>query len=152
MTEVFQMVPAPGRAFGVIAAIGVLLLALVALFAVVAWGGRTTRFQVTDDGLRIRSPIYGRTVPFDDIIPGSIRVADLRTDRELQPTLRTNGLGLPGYSAGWFRLRGGRRALLFVTVREQVVHFETRGGHAVQLSAQAPDELTRALSRHLDGG
>lgn len=33
---------------------------------------------------------------------------------ELQPTLRTNGIGMPGVAIGEFNLRNGQRAVLFV--------------------------------------
>jgi hypothetical protein len=147
MMEVFQIAPAPGRALGLLAVFGALLLAILGLFAALAYGSRAARFHVIDDGLRIRSPFYGRTVPFEEMVPESIRVADLRVERELQPALRTNGIGLPGYSAGWFRLRGGQRALLFLTNRERVVHIATRNGYAILISARAADDLAAALSR-----
>lgn len=42
-------------------------------------------------------------------------VADMRQLGENAPVLRTNGISIPRYHAGWFRTRGGRRAFLAVT-------------------------------------
>jgi hypothetical protein len=66
---------------------------------------------------------------------------------ELQPTSRTNGIGMPGYSAGWFRLRGERRALLFVTDRSRVVYVPTREGYPVLVSVQRPAEFLESIRR-----
>jgi len=38
------------------------------------------------------------------------RRIDLAASPELQPRRRTLGTGLPGYQAGWFRLKGGEKA------------------------------------------
>lgn len=42
-------------------------------------------------------------------------VADMRQLGENTPVLRTNGISIPRYHAGWFRTRGARRAFLAVT-------------------------------------
>ena len=36
--------------------------------------------------------------------------------------MRTNGVGLPGFLLGWFRLDNGERALIAVTDRGRVVY------------------------------
>ncbi len=40
---------------------------------------------------------------------------DLSGDSEYRLRTRTNGTGLPGYQAGWFKLQNGEKALVFVT-------------------------------------
>jgi hypothetical protein len=42
-------------------------------------------------------------------------VADMRQLGETAPVIRTNGISIPRYHAGWFRTRDGRRAFLAVT-------------------------------------
>ena len=61
------------------------------------------------------------------------------------PRWKTNGVGLPGYQAGWFRLRRGGKALLFVTDRTRVVFVPTNEGYSVLLSVPDPDVFLRTL-------
>jgi hypothetical protein len=74
------------------------------------------------------------------------RRVDLRGVSEYRLRIRTNGVGLPGYRAGWFRLRSGEKALVFVTDLEQLVYVPTREGYSVLLSVVAPEEFLEALT------
>jgi hypothetical protein len=38
------------------------------------------------------------------------------------------GTAVPGYRSGWFRLRNGREALVYLTDRSQAVHVPTTPG------------------------
>ncbi len=108
------------------------------------WGGGTT-YEVGPAGLRVRGTLYGRLVPAAALRAGAARRVDLAADPGLAPAARTNGLGLPGYGAGWFRLAGGGRALAFVTDRARLVHVPTAAGYALLLSVDDPDGLVAAL-------
>jgi hypothetical protein len=145
MHEVFNIVPASGRALWFFVGLSVFLLALVAMFGYFAYASQAARFEITDQGLRIRSAAYGRTIPTDALVTEEARIVDLR--QELQPTFRTKGIGLPGYSAGWFTVRGEGRALLFVTDRSRVVYVPTREGYPVLLGVQRPEDFLQALQR-----
>jgi len=147
MPEVFHIIPASGRALAFFAGLGALLLGLVALFGYFAYASLSARFEVSEEGLRIRSAIYGRMIPTYALLPEQARVVDLRTERELQPNLRTNGIGMPGYNAGWFTLRRKGKALLFVTDPSRVVYVPTSEGYSVLLSVQRPEEFLEALRR-----
>lgn len=94
MPEVFHIVPASGRALGFFTGLGALLLGLVALFGYFAYASLSARFEVSEQGLRIRSAVYGRTIPAAALFPEQARIVDLRTERDLQPNLRTNGIGM----------------------------------------------------------
>ncbi len=65
---------------------------------------------------------------------------------------RTNGAGLPGYQAGWFRLQSGEKALVFVTDLERVVYVPTNEGYSLLLSVEEPDEFLDALTRMTSDG
>ena len=145
MTEAFTIVPAPPKALWALAAIAALLLAVLALFAFFAYSGRATQFVVSADGLAIRRTLYGRTIPWPSLAVAQARVVDLRETSELRPTLRTNGVGLPGYRAGWFRLRERGRALLFVTDPSRVVALPTREGYTLLLSVRRPEAFLAAV-------
>ena len=147
MTETFTIAPAASKALWSIAAVAVLLLALLLLFGFFALSSRATRFELSPEGLAIRRTLYGRTVPWPSLDVARARVVSLRDAPELQPTLRTNGLGLPGYQAGWFRLRREGRGLLFVTDPTRVVALPTRDGYTLLLSVREPATFLDALRR-----
>lgn len=150
--DTFPIIPAPGRAFVAIAVLSALLLALLIMFAYMAYSSRSARFEVSEQGLRIRGAAYGRAIPMEHLIVEEARAVDLEEEHGLQPSLRTNGIGLPGYRAGWFRLNRGERALLFVTDRSRVVHIPTRDGYSVMLSVERPEDFVASLQRAAGGG
>ncbi len=145
MADVFHIVPAPARTLWLFAAIGALLLAMTLLFAWFAYSSVNTKFEVSDAGLRIRSALYGRAIPASQLRASEARVVNLGQEVPLQPSWRTNGIGMPGYGAGWFRLRGGGRALAFLTSRDRVVHVPTTAGYDLLLSTSDPNGLVAAL-------
>jgi hypothetical protein len=143
MHDVFYIVPAPGRALAFFGGIGLLLASMLVLFGVFAYASLAARFEISEEGLRIRSALYGRMIPAASLMVDEARIVDMR--QELQPTTRTNGIGIPGYAAGWFRVRNQGRALLFVTDRRRVVHIPTTEGYAVMLSVQQPEAFLGRL-------
>lgn len=147
MTEIFPIAPAAGRTLWFFALLGGLMLALALLFAWFAYASVSARFELSDGGLRIRSAVYGRTIPAHALRVDEARVVNLREERQLQLSMRTNGIGMPGYAAGWFRLRGGGRALAFLTRRESVVHIPTSAGYDLLLSPREPDAFLRSLQQ-----
>lgn len=147
MSDVFVIAPAPSKPLWALVVLCGVMAAIIATLVSFAFSARTTRFEVSPAGLSIRGTLYGRTVPWEKLDPGTVRIVDLRAERPLQPVLRTNGLGLPGYSAGWFRLRSGEKALLFVTDRSRVVVVPTRDSYTILLSARDPDAFVAALQR-----
>lgn len=74
-----------------------------------------------------------------------MKEVDLKQRPELRPLLRTLGLGLPGFSGGWYRLRDGRKALCLVTERDRVTVLEDEAGLVYLLSLADPEPLRRAL-------
>lgn len=148
MSKIFPMTPASIRVFSVI---GFVLIPLILIFALIAYSAVNTRFEVGSEGLHIKGAIYGRFIPKDSIILGDSRIVDLDAEGELRPVRRTNGIGLPGLSEGWFRLANGEKALMFVTDRESVVYIPTRDGYSVLFSTVTPDELLNSLAQEWDG-
>ena len=144
--ETFPMAPAATRALWFVP----LLLAVILVPAVVLVGGtvvgaRAARFEVSPAGLRLHGDWYGRTIP-----PGQIRGLDARrvdfaTEPELAPKWRTMGTGLPGYQAGWFKLKNGEKALLYLTDRSRAVYVPTTAGYSLLLSPADPDRFLSAV-------
>jgi hypothetical protein len=79
------------------------------------------------------------------VFPIAPRRVVLAREAELQPTRRTMGTGLPGYQAGWFRLRNGEKALLYLTDQARAVYIPTTLGYSVLLSPVDPDAFLAAL-------
>jgi hypothetical protein len=79
--------------------------------------------------------------------PAEARRVDFAATPELEPQRRTMGTGLPGYRAGWFRLRNGERALLYLTDRSRAVYIPTAAGYGVLLSPADPDGFLAAVRR-----
>jgi len=143
--QVFPIAPADARPFWFVVLVAVVIVAVLALLITTARGSRTSRFEVSSAGLRLRGDLYGRLIPIHQLrLEGARRVV-LAREAELQPTRRTMGTGLPGYQAGWFRLRNGEKALLYLTDQARAVYIPTTLGYSVLLSPLDPDAFLAAL-------
>ena len=98
-------------------------------------------------GLRLRGDLYGRTVPTASLQLDQARPVDLTRDRDLQPVSRSIGTALPGYRSGWFSLRNGQRALLYVTDPSRVALVPTRDRYVILLSVADPAAFIASLRR-----
>ena len=145
MRQVFPIIPASGGPFWLLGVVGVFLLALLFLFAYLAYSSRNVKFEISTEGLRIKGDIYGRTIPARALVVDKAKFLDLSREKEYQLRWRTNGAGLPGYKSGWFRLRNGEKGLVFVTDPSQVVYIPTREGYSVLLSVARPNDFIQAL-------
>lgn len=147
MTETFPIVPGQVRILWILVPL-VLVLALVVTLVLKSFtGARSAQFEVSPEGLRLRGDMYGRVVPAGAIRADAARAVDLRTERSLQPVSRTMGTAVPGYRSGWFRLRDGEKALLYVTDPSRVAYVPTTAGYAVLLSVADPAAFVASLRR-----
>ncbi len=146
MKQVFDIVPPTGSAFAVVAAIlVVLLVGLAAFFVYVIYSSAHAAVEVSSDGVRIRGGLYGRSIPMRDLVVEQARLINLEADPDHAFTWKSNGINMPGYRAGWFRLRNGEKALAFVSDRRQVVLLPTRQRYVALLSIASPDQFLGAL-------
>lgn len=145
MKELFPMIPASAKALWFFGAILLFLLALFGLFSYIAYSSRSVEFELSKAGLRIRGGLYARMIPAGSLISAESRQIDLLEATSYKPRVRTNGIGLPGYAAGWFRLRNGEKALLFVTDQSSVVYVATREGYSVLMSVEEPETFLQSL-------
>jgi len=147
--EVFGIAPADTRALWLIGLIPIFVLVLVgAILTASISGSRGSTFEVSNEGLRIRGDWYGRLIPANQLVRGTAKRVDFAHSPELTPGRRTMGTGLPGYQAGWFRLRNGDRALVYLTDRSKAVYVQTTDGYGVMLSPFEPDRFLAALNMH----
>ena len=148
--EVFGIAPADTKMLWFISLIPIFVLVLVgAILTASISGARGSTFEISNDGLRIRGDWYGRLIPASHLVGGTARRVDLAQSPELTPGRRTMGTGLPGYQAGWFRLRNGDRALVYLTDRSKAVYVQTTDGYGVMLSPQEPDKFLAALNAYV---
>ena len=149
MTEVFHIIPASARSAMIwVPLLGLVLLVLVGTAAIVGLsikGSRTSTFELSPAGLRLRGDLYGRRLPASDLRGGAARVVDLGQERALRPRNKTIGTALPGYRAGWFRLANGEKALLYLTDSRQAVYVPTRAGYSLLLSVDRPAAFVERL-------
>jgi hypothetical protein len=149
MDKIFGITPASQGAYTFIVVLSVVLglifLGIIALFISFGYQARHAVFTVSDQGLSIGPGLYGRFIPRDDIDKSGVKIINLDAEPEYQLKWRTNGVGLPGYAAGWFKLRNKEKALVLVTGRSGVVYIPTNKNYSVLLSVQDAGAFVGAI-------
>ncbi len=120
-------------------------IAVSVLLVYLGYSTRNVTFALSDQGLQINGGLYGRNVSKNAIIIDGARIVTLQDENSYAPCVRTNGIGLPGYSRGWFKLNNGEKALLFLTSRSSVVYIPTKLGYSILLSPTKPKEFLRTM-------
>jgi hypothetical protein len=123
------------------------LVGTLALLAISLRGAQAARFEVVGEGLRLRGDLYGRIVPREQLVLDGARRVDFAGEPGLLPKWKRVGTSLPGYQSGWFRLRNGEKALLYLTDRARAVYIPTTAGYSLLLSPLDPDGFLDALRR-----
>jgi PH (Pleckstrin Homology) domain-containing protein len=142
----FELAPASSVSTLILAAFSFLLLAITAVSIWTTWSMTTLgALRVADGEIELRVPVFGRTMPIASLDREHARIVTLDATSDLRPRWRTNGLGLPGYQIGWYRLRDGSKALLALTSREHVLYIPTHEGFSLLVSVDRPEEALRAL-------
>jgi hypothetical protein len=134
----------------IIVPVFLLLLGVGGALAYTTSASRTSRFEVSPAGLRLRGDFYGRLIPAAALRVDEARAVDLRVEPDLAPRVRTFGTGLPGYRSGWFRLRSGEKALIYITDPTRVAYVPTTDGYSVMVSVADPAAFVASLRRHID--
>src|SRR5947208_8780592 len=141
----FPIAPAESRYFWFLIPVIVILVGVMALLATSVRGAHASRFEIRADGLRLEGDLYGRLIPRSRLRVDLARRVDLGREEELRPKWRRMGTSLPGYQAGWFRLRNGEKALLYLTDRTRAVYVPTTAGYSLLLSPVDPDAFLSPL-------
>jgi len=85
---------------------------------------KNTRIRTYDNRLEIDSILYKEKIPIEDILINEIRIINLKENNEYNISFKENIFGLPGY--GWKQLKNGKKALVFLTNKENVLLLPTR--------------------------
>lgn len=143
-TATFPIAPSPFSWWAALPLILVLTVAALISYATLL-APRFVRFEVSPESLRIRGDIYGRSIPRDRLLLEKARSVNLASDADVRPTMRTNGIGLPNYKSGWFRLKNGDKALAFITDGSRVAYIPTTDGYTLLASVPEPARLIDTL-------
>jgi hypothetical protein len=109
------------------------------------WAVQRRRIVLADGMLDITATFYRRKLPVAALDLDKARIINLDEHGEWRPFLKTNGLGIPGLRAGWFRSRGFVKMFCLLTTRDRVLVLPESTGGATLLSAANPSELLDAL-------
>jgi hypothetical protein len=128
--------------------IGLLLLGLGGFLGTLSlFGSRIVTLQVSDQGLRIHGDVYGRLILKPALQIDQARALDTGREPGYKPSLRTNGVGLPNYQSGWFKLANGSKALLFTTDWSRTVLVPTSDNYDLLVSPADPEAFLAALKQ-----
>ncbi|WP_160170681.1 PH domain-containing protein [Luteimonas huabeiensis] len=121
--------------------VAVLIALGVAAPLLTYWQARTARLQFEVGSLVIGGGAYRAEVPYDAILLEGIVVG---AAPQTSLTLRTNGIGWPGFGLGWFRNAAGER--VFALVRSgDAVYVPTRLDFDVVLTTEDADAFVDEL-------
>ncbi|AFY79175.1 hypothetical protein Ple7327_4033 [Pleurocapsa sp. PCC 7327] len=131
MSRIFPIVPASSKALWLIGSLALFVAILLLVTIYLGYSSCYTQFELSEEGLRIKGDLHGRKIPISSLVVDEARKIDLNNLPQYQPKWRTNGTAVPGYRAGWFKLRNGEKAFMFVTETTDVVYLPTREGYSV---------------------
>ena len=143
--DVFAIAPASPKPLWFIAVICIVIGAVFLALAYTAYSSRNSRVEIDHGSIRLVGDFWGREIPFASLKLSEARILDLRCNTQFAPKWRTFGTGLPGYAAGWFKLRNGEKALLYLTRRTEVAYLPTSEGYSVMLSVENPHAFIETL-------
>ncbi|MGB7216889.1 MAG: PH domain-containing protein [Gammaproteobacteria bacterium] len=134
---------------GVVVAVAMCIgiLTSVGTAALMAWfyiGQIRASVEIGAEQLVLNIPLYARAVPIQRIRADEAERISLIGDDSRRPSVRTNGLGLPGLNLGWFRTRGGERALVAITTPDVVV-VPTQDDYILIVSVADPEGFLLSL-------
>ena len=147
--DVFAITPASSKPLWFIAVAGVILAIVLIALAYTAYSSRNSRVEIGNDRIRLVGDLWGREIPFQLINIADARILDLHKKSDLAPRRRTFGTGLPGYASGWFKLRNGEKALVYLSRSTDVAYVPTTDGYSLLLSVENPHMFIDMLERRL---
>lgn len=123
-----------------------IIVAVVGLLGWIFIGALSPEARLDQDKLVLDLPAYGREIPLYSLQLTQARV--VTHDAADAPTLgfRTNGVGMPGYQLGWFRLEGEDiKVLASVTGEDPLLLIPVDEGYTLMLSMPQPEALLTEL-------
>lgn len=123
------------------------LVIVPAVFALLLWAMTRRSVELHDGTLEVRAALFRQRVAVAQLDLDRARVVDLGERTELRPLVKTNGMSMPGFHAGRFRLREKLgKAFCLLTDRQRVLWLPLRDGKdQLLLSLEQPQTLLDAL-------
>jgi hypothetical protein len=150
MKQIFPLAAAPAS-LGSWLLIALLMAVPLVLAFYFFYAPRAVRFETSTEGLRIRGDLfYSRMIPAGEILASQARALDLHSDHDHQLKWRRNGTALPNYKGGWFTLRNGEKALVFLGDSARIAYIPIRSGYSVMLGVDDPERLLATLPGRRD--
>ena len=146
--DVFAITPASPKPLWFLAIVCVILAMVLVALAYTAYSSRHSRVELEHGRLRLVGDFWGREIPLNRIDVSGARTLDLHKKSAYSPKRRTLGTGLPGYASGWFRLRNGEKALVYLTRHHEVVYLPTQEGYSLLLSLDDPDRFIERVQQY----
>ncbi len=144
--HVFTIAPASMKGIWLIVGIvGIVLLLAAFVIGSAAIAARNAKFEITSEGLRLSGDLYGRLIPSAALRIDTVKRIDFALTPDYSLRWRTLGIGLPGYKAGWFRLRNGEKALVYLTDPSRAVYINTSEGYSLLLSPEDPNGFIASM-------
>ena len=141
----FNMIP-PRTSGMALMIVAILIPFLISIFlGINLYMLKHVKFNIDRNELQIKGGLYKRVLSKDELDLDSVSIVDLNNKMDLAPVIKRNGIGLPGIKEGWFKLRNGEKALLFLTDTKNVVYIRTLKGYALLLSVSNPEEFVKKL-------
>lgn len=144
MLAFFGAVPGWVTVLALAVAIGFLLSITVAFSALLVFVLTRNEITLRNGTLHLKGGGFHERVEVDAI--SDIRTVDLTATPALTPGKCENGVRLPGFRVGWFRLGDGSRAFVLLAGGRQAVYIQSRQGIAVLLGVRDSMALLATLS------
>jgi len=123
----------------------VIIMVLIGLIIGFIFSMKHTSISIKNNDVIIKSFLYGRTIPISDILIDEIRTINLNQNNDYNVSIRTNGIGLPNLLLGWMKLKNGKKALIYLTDKENVLLLPTKD-FTVLFSMQGTDEFIKKIN------
>ena len=127
--------------------IAAVLMPMLIAFSWMFYKVNDAKLIVTPNLVTVDVPFYRFSLPIEEIDLAGVRQLNWSAgaDTEFKPDLRVNGVGMPGFQLGWFRLVGQTKAFVAVTDTDNVLVIPTTKGYPILLSLEQPDTLLSHL-------
>ncbi len=128
------------RALGTTIGIALAVAALGLGLAANLYSPGPPSYTLTARALTIHDRFYPVTLKPDSVDVRQIRIVDIASDPEWQPTARTNGFANSHYQSGWFRVASGQKVRMYRAGSRRLVLLPPKdGGTAVLYQAADPE-------------
>jgi|WetSurMetagenome_2_1015567.scaffolds.fasta_scaffold16023_7 hypothetical protein len=113
------------------------------LFLMFTTSGKYT-LTVTKDTLTIQSLFYNTRILLSDVEADYMKMVNFDS---LQINRRTNGMGMPGLSVGWFS-GTGKKYKVYVTDKKNVLCIPTTKGYDILFSTTQGDTIMHEIKKY----